>query len=125
MPTQPSRLNSRDLPQPWYAGVEKAKEKSRKLVKQLVAVYQNTSVVVGELSAVDIDKIGQLNYPYCKLTLNNPCRFRIDGRMDHKMGETEIFFVNKPEMVMNMAELGQTHPKIHEEAHFRIKAGKW
>ena len=126
MPVRPSsNLNSRNLPQQWFSGIEKAKEKSTKLVKQLVALNQSTSIVVGELEAVEIDKLWKINYPYFKLTLNNPCRFRIDGRMDHKMGETEIFFVNKPEMVMNMAELGQRHPKIHEEAHFRIKAGKW
>ncbi len=125
MPSQTSKLNSRDLPQPWFSGVEKAKEKAQKLVRQLIAVDQNTSIVVGELEAVEIDKLWKLQYPYCKLTLSNPIRFRIDGRMDHKMGETEIFFVNKPEMVLHMSELQQRNPKIHEEAHFRIKQGKW
>ncbi len=114
-----------NLPRPWFSGVEKAKEKAQKLVKQLVGVDQNTSIVVGELEAVEIDRLWKLQYPYCKLTLSNPIRFRIDGRMDHKMGETEIFFVNKPEMVLHMSELQARNPKIHEEAHFRIKAGKW
>lgn len=122
MPYQPSRSL---LPQAWFSGIEKSKEKSRKLIKQLVGIDQNTSIVIGELASVDIDKLWQLQYPYCKLTVSNPIRFRLNGKMDHKMGDTEIFFVNKPEMVMNMSELSQRHPKIHEEAHYRIKAGKW
>lgn len=124
MPAQISRSQNSSQ-QSWFAGVEKAREKAARLLRQRIAVDQSTSIIVGELEAVDVDRLWQFQYPYCKLSMNNPVRFRLDGKFDHKMGEAEVFFVNKPEMVMNMSELSQKHPRIHQEAHMRIKAGKW
>ncbi|MBU5575067.1 MAG: hypothetical protein QXF15_00880 [Candidatus Aenigmatarchaeota archaeon] len=105
----------------WYHGVEKAKEKSKKFIGKIVAVDQNTSIVVGKLINVELDKLWQFQYPYCKLQLSNPLRFRLDGLLQYKMGDFEVFFVNKPEMVMDISELSQRFPKIYENIQKFIK----
>lgn len=72
---------------------------------------------IGKLSFVSIDVLWRLKYPYCKLTLNTPIRFRIDGKFEAKLGETEIFFVNKPAMVLTLEELKERFPKIYDEVY--------
>lgn len=104
-----------NIPQNWYGGVEKAKEKARKLLKKVIAIDQNTSVVIGRLSVADIDKLWRSNVPYCRLLVNDSLRFRLDGKMEAKLGSEEVFFVNKPQMVMTLDEMEKTHPKVHDE----------
>lgn len=114
-----------DVPDNWYQTVEKAKTKARKLIQQTIAVDQNTSVVVGKLISVDIDTLWRAKFPYCKLTVQNPVRYRTDGKFECKMGDTELFFVNKPDMVMNMAELNTRFPKVRSDAAVRLKTGEF
>ena len=113
------------IPDTWYAVVDKSKEKARKLINQIVAINQSTSIVVGKLESVEIDRLWHLKYPYCRLTMRKPVRYRLDGRLEFKMGEQELLFVNKPEMVMNTAELSKTHPRIYEDILPKIKTGVW
>ena len=104
-----------ELPQNWYGGVDKAKEKARKLLNKIVVIDQNTSVVIGKLASVDIDKLWRSNVPYCRLLVNDSLRFRLDGKLEAKLGSEEVFFVNKPQMVMTVDEMEKTHPKVHDE----------
>lgn len=104
-----------DIPQNWYGGVEKAKEKARRLLKKIIAIDQNTSVVIGRLSVADIDKLWRSNVPYCRLLVNDSIRFRLDGKLEAKLGSEEVFFVNKPQMVMTLDEMEQRFPKVHDE----------
>ena len=105
----------------WYRGVERAREKAKALIGKIVAVDQNTSVVVGRLEQVEIDKLWEFQYPYCKLQLAHPIRFRLDGTFQHKMGDFDFFFANKPEMIMDMAELSERFSKIYEAVQEYIK----
>ncbi len=108
-------IRTNELPQNWYGGVDKAKEKARSLLKKIVVIDQNTSVVIGKLASVDIDKLWRSNVPYCRLLVNDSLRFRLDGKLEAKLGSEEVFFVNKPQMVMTLDEMEKTHPKIHDE----------
>ena len=38
-----------ELPEKWYSDIEKSKEKARKLLKNVVAVDLNTSIIDGKL----------------------------------------------------------------------------
>ena len=109
------------LPSSWYSGVEKSREKAKKLHNKIVAVDQNTSVVVGRLMAIDIERLWRFNYPYCKLTLRNPQRFRSNGKFECKMSEIELFFINKPKMLLSLMELSERHPEIYTNIHKQIK----
>ncbi len=108
-------IKAGEVPQNWYGGIEKAKDKARRLLRKVIAVDQNTSVVIGRLAAVDIDKLWKSNVPYCRLLVNDSLRFRLDGKMEAKLGSEEVFFVNKPQMVMTVDEMEQRFPKVHDE----------
>jgi hypothetical protein len=112
------------LPASWYQAIEKARTKARHLVKQIVAIDQSTSVVVGELTAVDIDMLWRPRYPYCRLTLRRPIRYKLDGKFECNLGELEFFFVSKAQMIMKMNELASRFPAIYEEAIRKIKV-RW
>ena len=109
----------------WYKGVEKSRTKAMNLKSQLIAVDQNTSIVVGTLQNVDIDRLWKLKYPYVRLTIKNPVRFRMNGIMDFKMGEEEMLFVNKPEMVMGKEELSNKFPQIYREVQAKLIKNQW
>ena len=113
------------LPDSWNATIEKSKEKARKLINQLIAVDQVTSIIIGKLNSVEIDKLWHLKYPYCRLTMSRPIRFRQDGRMQHKMADQELFFINKPTMVMSIKELETRHPKIYDTILPKIRTETW
>jgi hypothetical protein len=115
----------REILNQWNSVVEKSKEKARKFINKLVAIDQNTSVAVGKLMTVEIDRLGYLKYPYCRLMLHKPIRYRMDGKLQFKMGEQELLFINKPEMVMDTNELASRFPKIYEEILPKIKTGVW
>lgn len=109
------------LPSSWYSGVEKSREKARKLNNKVVAVDQTTSVVVGRLIGIDIERLWRFNYPYCKLTLRNPQRYRSNGNFECKMSDIELFFINKPKMLLSLEELSDRHPIIYKEIRKQIK----
>lgn len=118
-------IQREELPSSWYQAVEKAKTKARKLVQHTIALDQNTSVVVGKLVAADIDTLWRARFPYCRLTLERPMRYRTDGHFECRMGDTELFFVNKPDMIMTMIELNNRFPNVHGDAATRLKNGEF
>lgn len=109
----------------WYKGVEKAKEKARKMINKTVGINQATSVVIGKLDGADIDRLGPAHHPTCKITLSNMKRY--DLKTDYKFKDEEmgIFFINNPDNVMSIQELSQKFPKIHEEVMINVKKGVW
>jgi hypothetical protein len=118
-------ISQNDPSSAWYQTVEKARMKARKFLNQAIAVDQTTSVVVGKLVAVDIDRLWRANLPYCRLTIAKPVRYRADGKFECRMGDTELFFANKPEMIMPLVELNSRFPKIHADAANKVKTGEW
>ena len=110
---------------PWYKNVEKAKDKARKLVNKTVAVNQATSVVVGKLEGAEIDKMGPAHHATCKITLNNVKRYDLKTDFKFKDEEIGVFFVNNPDSVMTIQELGLKFPNLHEEVNINIKKGVW
>jgi len=108
-----------------YINVERAKEKARKLMGQIVAVDQNTSIVVGKLDTVDVERMFSTKTPYCKMMINNGVRFRKDQTFGYKLGDVEMVLANKPEMVMDMKELEKRFPKVHMEVSMKTRMGGW
>lgn len=116
-----TREDAEKLPEQWYTLVEKAKEKARKLQDKVIAIDQTTSIVVGKLNSADIDKLWRMGYSYCKLNISNPSRYKMNGTFECKMGETELFFVNKPTMILTKMELADRFPQIYKEVLKKIK----
>jgi len=117
-----SRDNTDELkaPEKWYSSIEKSRQKAQTLLKDLVAVHLNTSIVVGVLDEISIDRLSRISYPFCKLTLTKTQKFSLDGKLESKK-DTQLCFVNKPEMIMEIADLQKEYPEIHEEVHIQIK----
>ncbi len=120
-----TREDAESVPRNWFVTVEKSKEKADKLIRKVIAIDQSTSVVVGKLEGVEIDRLFHLKYPYCRLTMTRPFRYKPDGKFDFKMGDTELCFVNKPEMVLSVEELAARFPRIYDKLHNKIKTGTW
>jgi len=120
------RISKRDisLPEKWYSSIEKSREKAKKLLKQVIAVDLNTSVVIGKLEEVSLDKLFRLKYPFCKLTLSKAKKYRTDGKFE-STSDGQVCFVNKPRMIMDMTELSSKFPKIHEDTHVDIRRGRF
>jgi hypothetical protein len=120
-----SRRGDVNLPENWYSAIEKSKEKARKLMNQVIAVDLNTSIIVGRLEDVSLDKLFRIQYPFCKLTLSNSKKYRTDEKIDIPSMGDQIAFVNKPQMIMDMTELSTKFPQIHEDTHVDIKRGRF
>ena len=113
------------LPNGWYSKIEKSREKANSLMNQLIAVDLNTSIVVGVLQDVSIDKLFRLKYPFCKLTLIKSKRFNIDGKFESSTNTDQVCFVNKPGMIMELDELSNKFPNLHKDIHIEIKKGTY
>lgn len=113
------------LPDSWYSQIEKTKEKSRKLLKKVVAVDLNDSILVGKLEDVSLDKLFRLKYPFCKLMLTNARKYSSNQKLEKKIDGEQIAFVNKPQMVMDMDELSKKYPEIHGDIHVEIRSGRF
>ena len=111
------------LPNGWYSKIEKSREKANNLMNQIVVVDLNTSIVVGVLESVMLDKLFRLKYPFCKLTLSRAKRFNIDGKFESSSQSDQVCFVNKPEMIMELRELSEKFPNLHKDIHIEIKKG--
>ena len=109
------------LPDKWNISIDKAKDKARKLLKQIVAIDQNTSIVVGRLNDVGLDRLWKLKYSYCKLILANAEKYRLDGKFESKIDDEQLCFINKPEMIMSLEELQRRFPEIHADVHVKMK----
>ena len=114
-----------ELPERWYASIEKSKDKARKLLRQIVAIDQNTSIVVGRLNEAGVDRLWRIKYPYCKLILVSAERYRIDGKFETKLNEEQLCYVNKPEMIMSLEELQKRFPNIHEDVHVKMRTNTY
>ncbi|MHA2338745.1 MAG: hypothetical protein ACXACX_15665 [Candidatus Hodarchaeales archaeon] len=112
------------IPENWYMGIERSRKKANALIKKIVAVDQSTSIVVGKLENVELDRLWRLKFPYCKLVLRNAVKFNRDGNFN-KMDDTELMFVNKPKMVLDLAELKEKYPKVFDEVDIMIKTDKF
>ena len=110
------------LPNRWYLNIEKSKEKARKMLKKVIAVDLNTSIVIGKLENVMIDKLFRLKYPFCKVTLSKAKRYTINEKLEAKLGD-QVCFINKPQMILDMQELSTKFPNIHEDVFVEIKKG--
>ena len=113
------------LPDSWYSQIEKTKDKSRKLLKKVVAVDLNDSILVGRLEDVSLDKLFRLKYPFCKLTLTNTKKYNPNQKLEKKIEGEQIAFVNKPQMVLDMDELSRRYPEIHGDTHVEIRRGRF
>ncbi len=113
------------LPEGWYTRIEKSREKSKKLMNQLVAVDLNTSIVVGKLEEVMLDKLFRLKYPFCKLTLSRAKRFSIDGKFESGTETDQVCFINKPDMLMDFDEFSRKFPNLHRDIHVEIRKGRF
>jgi len=116
-----TRADMESVPPNWYSGVEKSKDKARRMQGKLVAINNNTSIVIGRLTAVDIDKLWRQNFPYCKVTLQSPRRYRDNGAFECNMGESEVFFLNRPEMLLSLEELSNVNPELYTSIRKKIK----
>jgi hypothetical protein len=72
------------LPDNWHSNIEKSKEKARKMLKKVVAVDLNTSILIGILEDVTIDKLFRLKYPFCKLTISKVKKYGINEKLEGK-----------------------------------------
>lgn len=105
--------------------VEKAKTKARSLIKKVVVIFQGTSIIIGRLDAADLDKMGPTHFPSCKLSVTKPKRYSIENTFQFKIEDQGIYFVNKPEMIMNLEEIAEKYPEIFREVHVNIRKGVW
>ena len=112
-----------ELPEKWYSDIEKSKEKARKLLKKVVAVDLNTSIVVGKLEDVTLDKLFKLKYPFCKLTLSKAKKYGMDSKLELAIVDEQVCFVNNPQKILDMNELSRRFPEIHEDVHVEIRKG--
>lgn len=112
-------------PSSWNSQIEKAKDKSRKLLRKVVAVDMSNTVMVGKLEDVSLDKLFRSNYPFCKLTLTNAKKYNSNQKLERKLEGEQVCFVNKPDMVMDIDELQKRFPEIHEDIHVEIRSGRF
>jgi hypothetical protein len=117
--------DSRELPDNWSAGIEKSKMKANRHLGDVIAIDQATSIVVGKLEDVDIDTLWSKKFPYCRLLLKGPIRFRTSGEFECKLGEQELFFVNSPDKIMSLDELSIKYPVIAEDVTGKAKKGEF
>ena len=111
------------LPNSWYTQIEKTKEKARKLLKKVIAIDLNDTILIGILDDVTLDKLFKLQYPFCKLTISKYKKYNQEGRLEKQEEGEQICFVNKPQMILDMQELSSRFPEIYEDIHIEIKKG--
>ncbi|MFH0928915.1 MAG: hypothetical protein V1818_01000 [Candidatus Aenigmatarchaeota archaeon] len=115
----------RNMPEKWYSSIEKSREKANKLLRQVIAVDLNTSVLVGKLDDVSLDKLFRIQYPFCKLTMSKAKKYDSNSRLETSQESDQIAFVNKPQMILDMQELSSRFPEIHADTHVDIKRGRF
>jgi len=113
------------LPEGWYTNIERSREKANKLLNQVIIVDLNTSLVVGKLQSVSLDKLFRLSYPFCKLTLNKAKRYGVDGKYESGSETDQVCFINKPQMILDLDEFSRKFPDLHEDISVEIKRGRF
>ncbi len=93
--------------------VEEAKEKAKKLKGSIIAVYRTTSIVIGKLEEVKIEKLWSTQVPFCRLRLKKVKKFDLEGRL---IGESEedFVYVNKKEFIFSLEELEKANKKVYK-----------
>jgi hypothetical protein len=119
MPANPS------LPSSWQSQIEKAKDKSRRLLRKVVAFQSNDSIVVGKLEDVSMDKLFMSNYPFVKLTFSNAKKYGLNQKLEKRIDGEHVCFANKPQMILDIDELSQRYPEIHGDIHVDIRSGRF
>jgi hypothetical protein len=110
------------LPSSWYASIEKSKEKARKLLRKVVILDMNDSIILGVLQDVMLDKLFRVQYPFVKLTLEKVKKYDARQKLVNKMDE-QIFFINKPQMIMDVKEIADKFPEVYQDFHVEMKKG--
>jgi hypothetical protein len=110
------------LPQTWHASIEKSKEKARKLLRKVVALDMTDSIVIGVLEDVMVDKLFRVQCPFIKLTLQKVKKYDTKEKLINKIDE-QIFFINKPQMIMDVKEIADRFPEIFQDVHVEMRKG--
>ncbi len=97
-----------------FLPVEKAKEKARKLLNKIIVVYQTTSVSVGILKEVGIEKLWSIRIPYCKLSIEKFTKFDLEGKKLYSTDE-EIIYINNPDFILSLEELEKANEKLYKK----------
>ncbi len=98
----------------WNISIERVREKAKKLIGSVIAVYQTTSIVSGILKDVSIERLWSIKCPYCKLKIENFKRFDLEGNLISESDE-EIVFVNKSEFLFSLNELEKANKKVYKK----------
>jgi hypothetical protein len=112
-------------PESWYSQIEKTKDKSRRLLRKVIAFESNSAVIVGKLEDVTLDKLFKANYPFVKITLSKAKKYNLQGKLERALNEEQICFANKPQMILDIDELSKRYPEIHEDTHVEIRRGRF
>jgi len=120
-----ARKDDNAAPDDWYRSVEKAKDKARKFTNMIMGIDQKSSVIVGIVSGVDIDRLWQFKYPYCKVSMVKALKFGPQGNVEANLGDTGVFWLNNPDNVLPLDELMKRYPRVHAEVQLKIKGGGW
>jgi len=123
--TSYARKADDSAPDDWYRGVEKAKDKARKFLNMVMGIDQKTSVIVGIVTGVDIDRLWQFKYPYCKVSMTKAVRFGPQGDVESNLGDTGVFWINNPDNVLPLDELARRYPRVHSEVQVKLKVSGW
>ena len=98
---------------PLIANVEKAKEKARKLIGELTGIYQTTSILIGKITEVKLEKLWSIKILFCRIRLKNVKKFDLEGDLISQSDE-ELVYVNRPEFILTLEELEKANKKVYE-----------
>ena len=118
-------MSNEALPESWYSQIEKTKDIARKLLRKVVAIDLNDSILVGKIEDVTLDKLFKLKYPFCKVTLVKAKKYNPEGKLEKQIEGEQICFVNKPQMILEMEELSKKYPEIFQDTHVDIRRGRF
>ncbi|HIQ49954.1 MAG TPA: hypothetical protein EYH56_02035 [Nanoarchaeota archaeon] len=91
--------------------VEKAKEKAKKLKGEIAGIYQTTSILVGKVEEVKLEKLWSMGILFCRIRLKNVKKFDLEGNLISQT-EEELIYVNKPEFIFSLKELEKANQKV-------------
>lgn len=91
--------------------VERAKEKARKLEGEIAGIYQTTSILIGKVKEVKLEKLWSMGILFCRIRLKNVKKFDLEGKLISQ-SEEELVYVNRPEFILDLKELEKANPKV-------------
>jgi hypothetical protein len=108
----------------WHSQIEKTKEKSKRLLRKIVAVSVNGTVIVGKLSEATTDNLFRANYPFVRLTISKGRKYGPSGKLEKVMTDDEVCFANNPDMILSLEEMSKSYPSIHADTYAEIRSGR-